>query len=915
VHDDGIVGRDGELRAVERFLEGGAMALVIDGEAGIGKTTIWRAAVGKAEASGWRVLAARPAEAEARLSYAALTDLVGPAMAEVQEELPAPQRRALEAALLLAESDAADARTVATAVLSLLSALAQRDRTLIAVDDVQWLDPASQRALAFAIRRLPAGTGLLVARRASGGEAPPLGLDPASVTTVTVGPLSLAALHHVIRDELGSAPGRALLGRIAAASGGNPFFALELARAMSASPAGAATGEPLPVPPTLQDALAGRLGGLSEAARDAALVAAMLSRPTARLVVTALDGDSSGLPEARSAGVLAEDGDRLRFSHPLIASAVLARVSAERRQALHRRLGDLVGDPEERARHLAGGAAEPHEATAATIADAAALAARRGAQDAAAELNEAAVRLTPSDLRDARAQRRIAQAEALLAVVELDAARAAARAARDEASAGPVRAAALQVLGQVAWLDGRESAVEHLGAALANSDGDRRLEGRIHARLAAAFPHSHRDAYDHAEAAARLLDEREDPGLLAHVVAAQFFYGVQTGRHPPDPDLLARALELERLGDCETVLSSFVMIWYHATDDLDAARARYAFEEARYRERGEEGWRATRAAHLTPAELRAGNVDRAEALAEAASATLESFGGHGAWSVGPRMRSWVDVHRGRIERARTTMATLAVRSEESGAEWFAALDREVLGLAELVVGDPRAACETYALMEANAERVGAIVPILRADPNHVEALLAVGERERARAVLERFEQRARAWPRLWTAVTLPRARALLLAEEGDRDAAVDALDAVPATEAARLPHDQGRALLLRGRLLRRANRKLDAADALRRALALFDRLGAPEWAEDAREELDRVGLRRRSPDELTASEQRIAELAASGLTNKQVAEAAFVSPKTVEANLGRVYRKLGIRSRAELGAHMAGRAREDGAQT
>ena len=911
---DGIIGRDGELAAVERFLEGGTSALVIDGDAGIGKTTIWRAAVRRAESAGWRVLAARPSEAEERLSYAALTDVVGPGLADDRHELPEPQRRALEAALLLAESETADARTVATAVLSLFSALAQRSRVLVAVDDVQWLDPASQRALAFAIRRLPAGAALLVARRTSGGEAPPLGLDPASVTTVAVGPLSLAALHHVIRDELGTAPGRTLLGRIAAASGGNPFFALELARAMTASPAGAAPGEPLPVPATLQDALAERLGGLSEGAHDAALVAAMLSRPTARLVATALGGDSSGLLEAEDAGVLVEDGDRLRFSHPLVASAVLAPVSAERRRGLHRQLGNIVGDPEERARHLAGGAAGPDEATAAAVASAAALAARRGAQDAAAELNEAAVRLTPSHLRDARAQRRIAQAEALLAVVELDAARAVARAARDEASAGQTRAAALLVLGQVAWLDGRESAMEHLGAALADSDGDRRLEGRIHARLAAAFAHSHRDAYDHAEAAARLLDESEDPGLLAHVVAAQFFYGVQTGRHPPDSELLARALELERLGDGETVLSSFVMIWYHAIDDLDAARARYAFEEARYRERGEEGWRATRAAHLTPAELRAGNVDRAEALAEEASAVLESFGGHGAWSVGLRMRSWVDVHTGRIERARTTMATLAVRSEESGAEWFAALDREVLGLAELLAGDPRAACEVYALMEANAERVGATVPFLRADPNHVEALLAVGEREQARAVLERLERRARAWPRLWTAVTLPRARALLLAEEGDRDAALDALDAVPEAEAARLPHDQGRALLLRGRLLRRANRKLDAADALRRALALFDRLGAPEWAAQARDELDRVGLRRRSPDELTASEQRIAELAAAGLTNKQVAEAAFVSPKTVEANLGRVYRKLGIRSRAELGARMAGRAREDGSQ-
>ena len=160
------------------------------------------------------------------------------------------------------------------------------------------------------------------------------------------------------------------------------------------------------------------------------------------------------------------------------------------------------------------------------------------------------------------------------------------------------------------------------------------------------------------------------------------------------------------------------------------------------------------------------------------------------------------------------------------------------------------------------------------------------------------------FPRLWITVALPRARALVLAAEGDVSGALATLDELNVDAAAKLPFDFGRALLVRGRLLRRAKQKRAAADSLREALAIFERLGAPAWEAHTRAELDRVGLRR-SPDELTATERRVAELTATGLTNREVAQRAFMSPKTVQANLTRIYRKLGINSRAELGARMA----------
>ncbi len=191
----------------------------------------------------------------------------------------------------------------------------------------------------------------------------------------------------------------------------------------------------------------------------------------------------------------------------------------------------------------------------------------------------------------------------------------------------------------------------------------------------------------------------------------------------------------------------------------------------------------------------------------------------------------------------------------------------------------------------------------RSEPFHVESLVALGELERAKEVLGRLEARGRRFPRLWIDVTLPRTRAIVLAAEGDVRGALAALDELDLDSAASLPFDLGWTLLVQGRLCRRARQRRAAADALQRALEIFEGLGAPVWAEQTKAELERVGLRR-AKQELTATELRVAELAASGMTNREVAAQAFMSPKTVEANLARIYRKLGIHSRAELGARI-----------
>ena len=224
---------------------------------------------------------------------------------------------------------------------------------------------------------------------------------------------------------------------------------------------------------------------------------------------------------------------------------------------------------------------------------------------------------------------------------------------------------------------------------------------------------------------------------------------------------------------------------------------------------------------------------------------------------------------------------------------------------EFLAGDHRAADRAFTRMRELADTTGTkdLVPD-RSEPMHVESLLALDDRARARLALERLEERGDTFPRRWITATLPRARALVLAADGDFKAAFAALDALDVETASKLPFDLAWTLLVRGRLHRRVKQKRAAADALGQALELFERLRLPAGIERARAELGRVGLRR-APDELTASERRVAELVASGLTNREAASAAFMSPKTVQANLTRVYRKLGIRSRAELSARMA----------
>jgi AAA ATPase domain len=356
VPSDAPVGRLGELREIDSFLaetRTRLRALAIRGPAGIGKTTLWREGVRRATGEGRRVLSARPSGAEVQLSFAGLGDLLERVDPEVFAAQPRVQRHALDVALLRADAGGGplNRHAVAAGVLSLLRELSLSSGVLVAVDDAQWLDAATADVLAFAVRRLedrPLGVLVCVRDEDERPDTFERSLPARRRTEVELGGLRVAALHAVLKAELGRAFPRPVLVRIASASGGNPFYALEIARELERTGVSVA-GAQLPVPREMRLLARSRLAQLPGSTLEALLVAASLSRPTTALV------DVDALAPAEEAGIVRVGGEgRVRFDHPLLASAVYESAPARRRRRIHRLLAERLSDPEEQARHLAG---------------------------------------------------------------------------------------------------------------------------------------------------------------------------------------------------------------------------------------------------------------------------------------------------------------------------------------------------------------------------------------------------------------------------------------------------------------------------------------------------------------------------------------------------------------------------------
>jgi predicted ATPase len=416
-----LVGRDDELGTIEDFLEGiehGPCALVLSGEPGIGKTILWEAGVEAAQERLGRVLTCRGIEAEASLSFAGLSELLAPVFNEVSASLAPPRRRALEVALLLVEpgETSLDPHAIGLAVLDALRALAEQGPVLVALDDIQWLDPSSAGAIQIALRRLRADPiGLLATLRTGPGMAISFELGRSyseeRLVQLTIGPLSLGAVHDLLEERLGLDLTRPELARVQEATAGNPFFALEVGREFVRTGTRPAPGQPLRVPDTLHELLGGRLARLPGETLDILLLVAALARPTVELLSTTYGQQESvleALDTATRDAVVELDDSHVRFVHPLLASICYERAPVWKRRAVHGALAGVVSDIEERARHLALAAAGPDASVAAELELAAGQAAGRGAATAAAELYELAANLTPDDPAGARRRRLLA---------------------------------------------------------------------------------------------------------------------------------------------------------------------------------------------------------------------------------------------------------------------------------------------------------------------------------------------------------------------------------------------------------------------------------------------------------------------------------------------------------------------------
>jgi DNA-binding CsgD family transcriptional regulator len=775
--------------------------------------------------------------------------------------------------------------------------LCEREAILIAVDDVQWFDPASSSALAFALRRVgESRVLLLVARRLVDGSQPSAieqALDGERTQRLRVGPLSVGALHRLLHDRLGRSFARQTLLRIHERSAGNPFFALELARTLDddVDPL-----EPLPVPETLDELLRARLAGLPAATRDALALASTLGTPSESLLEQA-GVVADALEPALVAHVIERDNGTIRFTHPLLSSVVYRDLGGKRRD-VHRRIVEIVDDPLLRARHLALSSETPDPEIAAVLDEASTLAAARGASAVGAELAEHALRLTPRDAVDEHNRRALAAAQAHRAAGEWTRASTIVSDLLQGRVLGTMRAEALMLLADLEVLD---RTVPLLEEALAEAESQPKLRARIQSRRAWAVRHTQGfvKGLEHARTALELADEVDDDALRIEALAMLTFLGTSVGDAEVSAHA-ARAHELAiALGDAELLkmATQAVVEILDAHRDVNGARALLEREYHAWHAR-DETWTASVLFDLAWVELWAG---RWEVAADHAEHSLEislQYGRDVPWVHVPV--SVIAAHRGELDVARLH-SERSLRLAEQQFGMHTPVHLGTLGFVALQSGEPHTAVEWFEEAAETTARYGWGDPSKRwwvAD--HVEALLELGRVDDAGRILDAWEADARRLERPWVLAHATRCRGLVAAAQGAVDEAASLLER--ATEDHERVGDRfgrARALLALGVVRRRERQKRASRDAIEAALAEFEELGAATWIEKARTELGRIGGRTRT-EGLTPAEQRVAALVAEGRTNREVAAALFLTEHTVETHLSHAYAKLGVRSRAEL---------------
>ena len=927
-HDPGVLlGRDAELERCGGFLErvrgGASAALVILGDPGTGKTALLDHLITMASMlGGFTVLQARCLEAESEISYSGLADVTRPLRGLI-DALPRVQARALQAALALGPSAApilgpagGEQRfAVAIATLTLLAAAAETGPVVVAVDDAHWLDSASAEALVFTARRLGTeGVGMVfTARRTEPWPAhfealPTMGLE---------GLDAAAAAALVTRVRARSVPAEVTM-RLRAATGGNPLALASLAVALDEAQllGKAHIPDPLPVDATIRRGFVRRMTGLPPACRDALLVAAAADAPQLDAVAAALGKSGlsvADLEAAESRGLITirPGENELAFDHPLLRSAIYHDASPPARRAAHAALARaLAAAPERRAWHLALAAAGPDESVAADLADAARQAQRRGGHGGASRALELAARLSPSADRRATRLFEAAWAAALAGQATrmndlLDAGLAAAP--------DPVLRAQMQNMrGRVAVFSASPLRAGHLLLAEADriEDADAALAAEMRVEAVPAMSLSGRlqealtvaiDAHRRAQRLGGDLAART--GLMLGL--ARILAGDPQSDRPLFEASLARLARPPRSADPALGLSFYLTAAAQAltwVGELD--RAAHLIAELRERTRNAflPGLLSYVLGMSSDIELRRGRLAAARAAAAESVQLAADTSAGTQYAFALARLGTAAAAMGLAEECRTSVAHALAVSEEADMWSVPIFGHAALGLLALGASDPGEAARGLDQAEHAAERCGLEHPgVAVYAGDRVEALTRAGRRPEAERALGRLQGQARITQGTWELGVAARCHGLLAsaaAADGHFAQALALLEPVSVFEAARTR-------MCWGESLRRRRQRGQARKLLEQARETFAKLGAVTWAGQTEIELEASGavVHRTIPapaSQLTPREFQICALVAQGATNPEIATKLFLSRKTIEAHLGHIFAKLGVRSRTEL---------------
>jgi DNA-binding CsgD family transcriptional regulator len=901
----GLLGRRRECEALDRQLRsvwaGRSSVLVLRGEAGVGKTALLEYL--QERASGCRVARSVGVESEMELAFAGLQQLCAPMLSSL-DRLPGPQRDALRVALGVSEGDAPERFLVALAVLSLLSDVAEERPVVCVVDDAQWLDRASAQSLAFAARRLLAERiALVFAVREPSDDLELRGLPELAIGGLgdeDARLLLASAIQGRLDDSVGD--------RIVAETRGNPLALLELPRDLPPGELAGGFGLPgsRPLTSLIEHSFLRRLDALPAPTQRLLLTAAAEPLGDSTLLWRAAERQGIGpdaAAAAESAGLI-ELGSRVRFRHPLVRSALYRAATAPDRQKAHRALAEATDpeiDPDRRAWHLAHAASGPDEAVAEELERSAGRAQGRGGVAAAAAFLEQATTLTPDPVR--RGARALAAAQAKLEAAAPDAASALLATAELGRLDELQRARLERLRAQIAFarrrgsddpplLLGAARRLEPLDTALARETYLDAVGAAIFAgRLSGAA--GIREVSEAAREAPAAPDPPRAIDLLLDGLATRFTEGYVAGVPP-----LRRALEAFRRDDGRTEEDRrWLWLACRVAEDL--------WEDGLWHELAARGVALAREAgalSVLPIALtyrggvhvHFGEFADASALIEEADAITEATGTARLMYTSLVVAAWRGREAEALELIEAGIAHATARGEGRGislAEYAAAVLHNAHGRYDIALAAARRACEH--------EDLGLFAWGLT---ELLEAAARSGRPELATAGLGRLVEQTCATRTEWALGIEARSRALL--SDGD---AADALyrEAIERLGHCRIAVQLARAHLVYGEWLRRESRRLNAREQLRAAYETFSRIGAEAFAERARRELVATGetVRKRTVntrDDLTPHEAQIARLAAEGRTNPEIGAELFISPRTVEYHLHKVFAKLGITSRREL---------------